>query len=217
MYRRLVRRVRAGDASARAALYRKAMLLYWMFTIILVALWLGAGRPAAALGLAAPEGLRLLVGAIITVLGLAVLYAQWRAVSKLDDKVLAGLRAQSSEFADFLPRTEREAALFRGLSITAGVCEEIVCRGFLIWYLGSYVGVWPAVFLAAVVFGIGHLYQGRAGVIRTGATGLLMGILYLGTGSLLFPVILHAAVDLQGGAMARHFLGSVPSAEPTLS
>ena len=50
-------------------------------------------------------------------------------------------------------------------------------------------------------------------VIKTGATGLVMGILYLGTGSLLFPVILHAAVDLQGGAIARRALGSVQNAE----
>jgi membrane protease YdiL (CAAX protease family) len=212
-YRRLVRRVRAGVANARAAEYRKAMLRYWTWTIGLVALWLGAGRPAAALGLAAPEGVRLLVGAIITLLGLAVLYAQWRAVSRMDEKGLAPLRVQMAAFADLLPRTEREAALFRGVSITAGVCEEIVCRGYLIWYLAAFVGAWPAVFLGALLFGAGHLYQGPAGVIKTGATGLVMGILYLGTGSLLFPVILHAAVDLHGGAMARRVLGSVPSAE----
>jgi len=213
-YRRLVRRVRAGVANARAALYRKAMLLYWTFTISLVALWLGADRPAAALGLAAPEGVRLLVGAIITALGLAVLYAQWRAVSTMEEKGLEGLRAQMAAFADFLPRTEGEGAQFRLLSVTAGVCEEIWCRGFLIWYLAAFVGEWPAVFLGALVFGVGHLYQGPAGVIKTGATGLVMGILYVGTGSLLFPMILHTAVDLQGGAMARRVVGSAPSAEP---
>jgi len=76
------------------------------------------------------------------------------------------------------------------------------------------VGAWPAVFLGALIFGVGHLYQGPAGVMKTGATGLLMGILYVGTGSLLFPMILHAAVDLHGGAMARRVLGSVPSAQP---
>jgi len=212
-YRRLVRRVRAGDANARVALYRKAMLLYWTWTIGLVALWLGADRPAPALGLAAPADVRLLVGAIITALGLAVLYTQWRAVSRMDEKGLAPLRAQMAAFADCLPRTEREGAQFRLLSVTAGVCEEIVCRGYLIWYLAAFVGEWPAVFLGALIFGVGHLYQGPAGVIKTGATGLVMGILYLGTGSLLFPVILHAAVDLQGGAIARRVLGSVPSAE----
>jgi CAAX protease family protein len=213
VHRRLVRRIRAGVANARAAEYRRAMLLYWTWTIGLVAFWLSAGRPAAALGLAAPEGVRLLVGAIITALGLAVLYAQWRAVSMMDERELEGLRAQMATFADLLPRTEREGAQFRLLSLTAGVCEEIVCRGYLIWYLAAFVGAWPAVFLGALIFGVGHLYQGLAGVIKTGATGLVMGILYLGTGSLLFPMILHAAVDVQGGAIARRALGSVQNAE----
>ncbi len=68
-------------------------------------------------------------------------------------------------------------------------------------------------FVGALMFGVLHLYQGPAGMIRTGVTGLVMGILYVGTGWHLWPIILHAAVVLQGGAMARHVLGSVPGTE----
>jgi hypothetical protein len=149
---------------------------------------------------------QLVVGAIITALGLALLHAQWRAVFVMDEQGLDVLRAQMQSVADFLPRTEGEAALFRRLSVTAGVCEEIVYRGYLIWYLSAFVGPWPAALLAALIFGGVHLYQGPAGVVRTGATGLAMAILYVGTGSLLWPMILHTAVDVQGGAMARHAL-----------
>ena len=123
-----------------------------------------------------------------------------------------GLRAQVAAVADLMPKTEREAAQFRLVSVSAGVCEEIVCRGYMIWYLAAFVGEWPAVLLSALVFGLGHLYQGSAGVMKTGATGLLMGILYVATGSLLWPMILHTAVDVHGGALARHVLESVPSA-----
>lgn len=213
-YRRLTRRVRAGVSNAIVAIYRKTILLNWTMTIGLGALWLGTGRPAAALGLAAPEGMRLPVGATITLIGLAVLYAQWRAVSILDEKGLAALRAQMAAFADFLPRTEQESRQFRLVAVTAGVCEEIWWRGFLIWYLTAYMGEWPAVFVGALLFGVLHLYQGPAGVMKTGATGLVMGILYVATGSLIWPVILHTAVDLQGGSIARRVLGAVPSAEP---
>ena len=83
-YRRLVRRVRAGEANALAAEYRKAILRYWTWTIGLVTLWLVADRPAAVLGFALPGGVRLLAGAIITALGLAFLYVQWRAVSRTE-------------------------------------------------------------------------------------------------------------------------------------
>jgi CAAX protease family protein len=215
LYRRIVKRIRAGDVNARAAGYRNTMLLNWPFAIALLLFWLAAGRPAAALGFALPGGIQLLLGAIITVLALAVLYTQWKSVSMTDDKGWEGVRAQIASIADFLPRSKREAALFRGISVTAGVCEEIWWRGFMIWYLATYVGEWPAVFIGALMFGVLHLYQGPAGVIKSGVTGLLLGILYLGTGTLLWPVIVHTAIDLQGGAMARHALLKVPNVPAT--
>jgi membrane protease YdiL (CAAX protease family) len=215
MHRRLVRRLEAGEANARASLYLRGMLMQWTSMTALVAIWLSAGRPAAALGFVLPEGVRLLVGAIITLLVLAFLYWQWRAVRKLDDRGLAALRAQMAPFADFLPRTNGESALFRGVSVSAGVCEEIGGRGYTIWYLAALVGQWPAVVVGAALFGIGHLYQGRAGMMKTGVTGLLLGILYVGTGSLLYPMILHAAVDLHGNALALHATRGIPaSARP---
>jgi membrane protease YdiL (CAAX protease family) len=212
-YGRLVRRVREGVPNARAMEYRRTMLVQWALTGTLVTVWWVADRPAADLGLAVAGGMQLVVGAIITALGLALLHAQWRAVAVMDEKGLEVLRAQMESVADFLPRTEGEAALFRRLSVTAGVCEEIVYRGYLIWYLSAFVGQWPAALLAGLIFGGVHLYQGPAGVVRTGATGLAMAILYVGTGSLLWPMILHTAVDVQGGAMARHALERAPGAE----
>lgn len=106
----------------------------------------------------------------------------------------------------------RHAALFRRLSLTAGICEEIVYRGYLIWYLAAFVGAWPAAVLAGFAFGAVHIYQGPAGVVRTGIVGLGAGVLYVGTGSLLWPMILHAAIDLQGGALAQRALAPAPGA-----
>ena len=53
------------------------------------------------------------------------------------------------------------------------------------------------VLVAAVAFGLAHAYQGRAGILLTGLLGGVMAALYLGTGSLLLPVLLHAAIDLR--------------------
>ena len=53
------------------------------------------------------------------------------------------------------------------------------------------------VVIAAVAFGLAHAYQGRAGVVLTGVLGGVMAALYVGTGSLLLPVLLHAAIDLR--------------------
>jgi uncharacterized protein len=53
------------------------------------------------------------------------------------------------------------------------------------------------VVVAGVAFGLAHAYQGVAGVVTTGLLGGVMAALYLSTGSLLLPVLLHAAIDLR--------------------
>ena len=51
--------------------------------------------------------------------------------------------------------------------------------------------------VAAVAFGLAHAYQGGVGILTTGVLGGIMAALYLETGSLLLPVLLHAVIDLR--------------------
>jgi len=51
--------------------------------------------------------------------------------------------------------------------------------------------------IAAVLFGIGHVYQKLPGVLGTGVMGLAFGFLYFFTGSLLMPMIVHALFDMR--------------------
>ena len=53
------------------------------------------------------------------------------------------------------------------------------------------------VLIAAVAFGLAHAYQGLAGIVTTGVLGGVMAAVYLQTGSLLLPVLLHAVIDLR--------------------
>jgi membrane protease YdiL (CAAX protease family) len=99
-----------------------------------------------------------------------------------------------------LPRTARERRLFTVVGVTAGVCEEWLYRGFFLAVVSALAGGMPTgvlVVVAAVSFGLAHAYQGRAGVVTTGLLGGVMAALYLQTGSLLLPVLLHTAIDLR--------------------
>jgi membrane protease YdiL (CAAX protease family) len=53
------------------------------------------------------------------------------------------------------------------------------------------------VVVAAVAFGLAHAYQGVPGVVATGLLGGVMAAVYLQTGSLLLPVLLHTLIDLR--------------------
>ncbi len=64
------------------------------------------------------------------------------------------------------------------LSITAGVCEETIFRGYLQQQFIAWTKSVPAgVIFSAIIFGLGHIYQGlrQAGVIAI--FGILFGIL----------------------------------------
>ena len=98
-----------------------------------------------------------------------------------------------------LPRTRKEGAWFQRLSLNAGITEEIIFRGYLVWYLQHFLPLFWSAAVAALVFGLGHLYQGvrqLPGLLLVSATAVA---LYVYTESLLVPIVMHIVLDaLQG-------------------
>jgi membrane protease YdiL (CAAX protease family) len=109
--------------------------------------------------------------------------------------------AKSLEKLNFiLPKTGEERRWFVLVAITAGVCEEILYRGFLIYYfreLPISIGVIGALILSSCFFGLAHLYQGVVGIVQTTILGAIFGLIFIVTGSLLLPMVLHALIDLR--------------------
>jgi membrane protease YdiL (CAAX protease family) len=215
-YRKFVRRVRDGIPGARLREYRITLFVQWGLAAVLAGWWALAGRSWAALGITVPGGFRLLLGAGTALIVVAFFGLQWWTLVRLDEAGRESLRARVGSVGDLLPRTPPEARWFNALSLTAAICEETAYRGFLIWYFARITGAWPAVVLVSVAFGIGHFYQGRAAILKTGLVGAFLGALYLLGGSLLWPAVIHAVVDLQGGAMGR-ILVQEPEAVPPAS
>jgi hypothetical protein len=86
--------------------------------------------------------------------------------------------------------------------ISAGLGEEVFFRGFVIDRLSRLLpdarwAVPVAVLLAAVGFGIAHMYyQGVRGLVVTGMIGLVLGSLYILYKRNLWPLIVaHGCVD----------------------
>lgn len=109
-----------------------------------------------------------------------------------------------------LPRTGRERALWLGVSVGAGVGEELLFRGVLLALLAGFLPGAPAfaiVIAGGLCFGIAHAYQGWAGVAMTALVGCGLGGLYATSGSLLLPILLHAVLDARGALVSRANLG----------
>jgi len=110
------------------------------------------------------------------------------------------LAVQLRPVAALLPHTKQEQWTFAGLALTAGVCEELIYRGFglaaLRWVAPS-IGDAELIVITSVAFGLAHLYQGRVGVVLTGVLGAYFAWMTIATGTLLPAMLLHALVDLR--------------------
>ena len=195
-------RSKAGEPLDRIRFYRHTALLEWAFLAVLIAAWLMLGRTVADLGLVAPGGAGFWIGAAVLVVFTGVLLYSWRSARHASDAERTRQAESLGKVTQYLPHTARELTVFYGVSITAGIVEEIAYRGFVLWYLTQFMPLWVAVAVSSVAFGLGHSYQGASGALRTGLIGLAFGIYYVVTGSIWLPIIAHILLDvLQGGTI----------------
>jgi membrane protease YdiL (CAAX protease family) len=97
-----------------------------------------------------------------------------------------------------LPRERGELKFGAGLSVTAGVVEELLFRLALPAAVFGVSGSGILAFGAsAVVFGLLHIYQGPQGILFAFLLGLVFTALYVLSGSILVPIVLHALIDLR--------------------
>jgi membrane protease YdiL (CAAX protease family) len=100
--------------------------------------------------------------------------------------------------------TGNPSALWRTLLLVivgGGIGEETIWRGFLFDRLRAFtndrVGSAPIVLLTAVSFAAAHYVdQGLAGLAQAAMTGLALGTIYLLSGNLWAPMLVHATYDV---------------------
>jgi membrane protease YdiL (CAAX protease family) len=201
---RLEQRVAIGVAHARTSEYVWTMAIEWALMIALIVFWWGGDRPAAQLGLVWPTGGARWSTAIISTVILLFFYWQARLVAAKADaqaRVRQQLASQPSVRV-LIPATPGEARVFSLLAISAGICEEVLYRGYLLWYFDALLPRGAAIASAVIAFGLAHAYQGLRGIVVTGTAGACCMALYLLTGSLAASIVLHSVVDLANGFMA---------------
>jgi len=87
-----------------------------------------------------------------------------------------------------------------GLSLSAGICEEIVFRGYLQRQLAALSGSTSFAILGqAIMFGVAHGYEGVGAVFRIVVYGLAIGMLAQWRGNIRAGVLAHAAWDILDG------------------
>jgi hypothetical protein len=102
-----------------------------------------------------------------------------------------------------LPHGGAEITLWVALSVTAGICEEAIFRGYLQRQFMALTRSVPAgLLLSAAAFGAAHAYQGFRMVILIGLYGAMFGILAHWRGTVRPGMIAHACQDSVSGVLS---------------
>ena len=140
-------------------------------------------------------------GDVMRDIGVAFLF--WLVVIVM----LAGLRFSlgnsqqtTSAVSMLAPGSLSEAIVWVVLSVTAGVCEEFIFRGYLQKQFFAITGMnGVAIAGQALVFGVAHGYQGVKGMTSIAIYGALFGILAMMRKSLRPGIMQHGAQDTMSG------------------
>lgn len=96
-----------------------------------------------------------------------------------------------------LPQGILESLAWIPLALSAGFCEELAFRGYLQKQFQAIAGSSVvAVLFQAIVFGVGHLYEGVGAAARITLFGVLFGLLAIWRKSLRPGMIAHAWSDI---------------------
>jgi membrane protease YdiL (CAAX protease family) len=79
--------------------------------------------------------------------------------------------------AAILPHTVFQFALWFLVSLTAGICEEVIFRGYLLQQLTAWTErPIASIIVVGALFGCLHLYEGIAAILPLAALGILFGV-----------------------------------------
>jgi membrane protease YdiL (CAAX protease family) len=117
---------------------------------------------------------------------------------------LTGERPDLSSFRALVGNLPLALAMFAAIWILAALGEELAYRGYVLERAATLGERSPRAYIVAVVavsllFGLGHFYQGIAGMADSTVSGLLFGTLYLVSGrNLWLPILAHGFSDTIG-------------------
>lgn len=126
-------------------------------------------------------------------IGLLLFAPIFFAVGVVEQALRAGGWSAPDTLPTYLvPTPGPEYALALVFLVVVAVTEETLFRGYLLLRFRAVTGSLPlALGISALIFAMGHGYQGSVGIVAVGLLGLLYALVYVWRGSLVAPTVMH--------------------------
>jgi membrane protease YdiL (CAAX protease family) len=175
----------------RVHMYERTMLTEWLgFAFVLFGIWF-AGSPFATVLGERWHSIR----DVVRDIGLGVAFS---IVSTLLLSMIGPHQRGGSDRAVqfLLPHGSFEMAVWVALSVSAGICEEVLYRGYLQRQFMALTRSVPAgILLSGAMFGLVHSYQGLRWAVVIGLEGSMLGAMARWRESVRPGMIAHAWKD----------------------
>ena len=197
--------------SIRRRFYLANSLFLCLAAAAIVITWWWLDRPFHAMGFRLPlnvKNLPLTFGLIVL---LAVLYTADLIFSIRKWKAKESVMGTLDDTTPFLPKKLRELPAYIIMCLSAGVFEEIIYRGYMVTYFlpeYNFKSGLPvlAVMAPAFLFSLAHYYQGWQAVLKIFLLSLLLGMIFLSSGTIWVVMLIHFLIDLVGGLVAMKLM-----------
>lgn len=174
----------------RVHMYERTMLTEWLgLAFVLLGVWLAGSDLAPVLGERWHSA-----RAVLRDIGLGVAFSVVSTMVLSMFQPHGGGDDRAVQF--LLPHGSYEMALWLALSITAGICEEAIYRGYLQRQFTALTKNVPAgIVISGAAFGLAHSYQGWRLAIAIGLEGMMLGAMAQWRKSVRPGMVAHAFRD----------------------
>jgi membrane protease YdiL (CAAX protease family) len=190
----------AGAHPNRVRSYLLILLFEWLlFALVLAGVWRSRTSVRIVLGERWHS-----IGQVLRDIGIAIGF--WIVAAGLlwFFGWLLRIHQNGAAVAAMLPHGRVELTCWIALSVSAGICEETIFRGYLQPQFMALTRSAPAgILLSAAIFGAAHAYQGFRMTILIALYGAMFGSLAYWRGSVRPGMIAHAWQDSLSGVLAN--------------
>ncbi len=127
-------------------------------------------------------------------------------IPKLD---VEKFRRNNMDLMYLLPTNQKEHNWTVAVSFTAGICEEIIFRGFVFWQLSQFLPIIPSILIVNLFFALSHFATKMKNMVFAFLFGIFWSVTFIYTGSLWLAMMMHIIIDLYSLTRGKRYFEKV--------
>ncbi|RMG31288.1 MAG: CPBP family intramembrane metalloprotease [Bacteroidetes bacterium] len=197
-----LRRLLEQYPAYRKLVFRQSIIFQWVMVALILLAMSFEGDPLTAIGLGFLSK-PVWVAGLLALTALGIWGAQFISIST---SKLPKVAAWYRDVLHLIPANRQEYAWAMALSFTAGVCEEIIFRGFLFWQLQQYISLIPAIVVVNLLFAGSHYGTRKRNMLLAFLFGVVASGLFIWTGELWAAMAAHILIDVYSLSRGKKML-----------